>query len=187
MGLVTVDEFKTFFERDFPYLVEWSSEDTYSTGDEVFYTVTNLFYRSKNDNVTSTPTDTNDWDQISDSRFNYVLDSDITKAFLEADLVSNPGLFGTSDEAKTAYYYISAHFLVIDLRRSTQGLNSKPDFVTQSQSVGNVSETISIPDNISNNSVLHHYTTTSYGMKYLQLVSTRLIGRIDTVTGRTNA
>lgn len=183
----TIQDFKDLFYRDFPYLNIWDSTKTYNTGDKVYYSVTSLFYQCLNNSVTSIPTETFDWSLIEDNLLNYVLDKDIEKAFDEAAINFNESLFSTEDEIKLAYLYVSAHFLVLDLRRSAQGINSKGDFVSESQSVGNVSESLSIPDKIANNPHFQLYTTTGYGMKYLNLVMPRLTGRVNVVKGAVNA
>ena len=187
LSTITVEDFKDLFFRDFPYLNNWDNTATYNIDDEVYYTVTELFYKCLNNGVTSVPTDITDWEQKSDNILNYVLDKDIEHAFNEAQVNFNQSLFGTDDEITLVYLYLSAHFLVIDLRRSSQGVNSKGDFVAQSQSVGNVSESLKVPDVFANNPVFQLYTTTGYGLKYLNLAAPRLVGNIKTVEDRTNA
>lgn len=184
---ITIQQFKDLFFRDFPYLPVWDNTSTYNTDNKVYYSVNTLFYKALNDGVTTVPTDTNDWIQYTDSVNNYVLDADIQKAYDEAMINFNQALFSTDAEITLAFLYLAAHFLVIDLRRSSQGINSKGDYSAQSQSVGNVSESLYIPDKLANNPVLQLYTTTSYGMKYLNLVAPRLVGRVGVVQSNTNA
>ena len=150
--------------------------------------MTGLFYDCLNDSVTSIPTDTTDWERVTtDDIYNYVLDADITKAFSEAQVNFNQSLFSSDAQIQLAYLYLTAHFLVVDIRHSSQGVNSKGDFITSSQSVGNVSESLSIPDKIANNPIFQLYTTTGYGMKYLNLVLPRITGRVGVVRGTTVA
>ena len=184
---ITVQDFKTLFFRDFPYLPVWVSTKTYNTDDKVYYEVTSLFYTAKSDGVTSTPVTEADWDTATDDILNYVLDADITKALAEASINFNQSLFSTDEQITLAFLYLAAHFLAIDLQRSAQGVNSSGNYTAQAQSVGNVSETLYVPDKLANNPIYQLYTTTGYGMKYLNLVLPRLVGRVSVVAGDTNA
>lgn len=184
---ITVDDFKNNFFRDFPYLNIWNSVSTYNTDNEVYYSTTDLFYKCLNDSVTSVPTTSADWERITDSIYNYVLNSGITKAFSEAQINFNQSLFANDAQITLAYLYLTAHFLVLDLRRSSQGINSMGEYTVQSQSVGSVNESLYIPDKIANNPLLQLYTKTGYGMKYLNLIMPRLVGNVRYVVGATNA
>ena len=187
LNTITVQDFKDLFFRDFPYLNVWVTGVSYIIDDEVYYDVNELFYKCTQATSSELPTNASFWDSIADSVFNYVLDADIQKAFDETKINFNQALFSTDAEIQLAFLYVSAHFLVLDLRRSSQGINSTGDYTAQSQSVGNVSETKHIPEKILNNPIFQLYTTTSYGMKYLNLVMPRLIGRVNSVRGATNA
>jgi hypothetical protein len=184
---IVVQDFKDLFFRDFPYLVIWDATKTYNTDKEVYYSTNELFYKCLNDGVTSLPTVTTDWDKITDDIYNYVLDADIEKAFTEAQVNFNQSLFGSDANIQLAYLYLTAHFLVVDLRRSSQGVNSKGDYSASSQSVGSVSESLHIPDKMANNPIFQLYTTTGYGMKYLNLVLPRLVGNVGVIRGNTVA
>jgi hypothetical protein len=189
MDLTTIlpQNFKDLFYRDFPYLNVWDPAKTYNTGTKVYYSVTELFYTCKKDSVTSVPTTTTDWDAASDSIYNYILDADINKAFSEAQIIFNQSLFGSDANLTIAYLYLTAHFLVVDIRRSSQGLASKGDFLAQSQTVGAVSETLSIPSNMASNPIYQLYLTTGYGSKYLNLAMPALVGRVRIAYGATVA
>jgi hypothetical protein len=184
---ITIQDFKNQFFRDFPYLNIWEATKTYNIGNVVYYSVTNLFYKCKTNGTISIPTTVLNWDLESDDIFNYVLDADITKAQAEAKMLFNMSLFGTDAEIILAFNYLTAHFLAIDIRRSSEGINSKGDYLTNSQSVGSVSESKSIPSSISDNPYLNIFITTGYGQKYIGLVMPRLIGRMSVVAGGTNA
>ena len=118
---ITTSDFKTHFFRDFPYLNEWDETEPYNTDDQVYYSVNGLFYKALSDGVTSIPTNTGDWERVTDSINNYILDADITKAFSEAQFNFNQSLFGSDDNIQIGYLYLTAHFLVLDIRRSGQG------------------------------------------------------------------
>jgi len=184
---ITIQDFKNQFFRDFPYLNIWDNTKTYNIGNVVYYSITELFYKCKTNGTTSIPTTTENWDWIEDNIYNYILDIDITKAQTEAKSLFNQSLFSTESEIKLAFNYITAHFLAIDIRRSGEGINSKGEYLTNSQSVGSVSESKSIPTSISENPYFNIFTSTGYGQKYIGLVLPRLIGRISVVAGATNA
>jgi hypothetical protein len=160
---ITVTDFKNYFVRDFSYLLVWSSETTYNTGTEVYYETNGLFYTCKNYGVTSIPTTTADWDVTSDSIYNYVLDADITKALDEASFNFNEDLFDTEAEIRIAYYYLIAHYLVLDIRRAVDGLESSEQSLVQSRSVGSISENYALPKAYTDDPILNYFTKTSYG------------------------
>lgn len=124
-------------------------------------------------------------DPNSEGAKDYILDSDITTAFAETKMVFNQALFGSDDRIKLAYLYLTAHYLVNDLRTASQGLNSSGEFAVKSRSVGNVSESYDIPKSYSDNPNLMFYTKTGYGMKYLSFVLPNLVGNVGVVAGWT--
>ncbi|NDK07865.1 DUF4054 domain-containing protein [Candidatus Gracilibacteria bacterium] len=187
LGDITIQDFKNQFFRDFPYLNIWDETKIYNIDNVVYYSVNGLFYKCKNNGTTSIPTTILDWELVNDNILNYVLDADITKAQSEAKLLFNQSLFSSDAEIVLAFNYITAHFLAIDIRRSGEGINSKGEYLANSQSVGSISESKSIPNSISENPYLNIFTTTGYGQKYIGLVLPRLIGRISVVSGATNA
>lgn len=180
----TTDGFKSQFSRDFPYLPTWDNTQTYNTGNEVYYATTKLFYRALNDGVTSTPDTVADWEQFSDSIENYVLDNDITKAFLEAKFSFNEGLVGgVCDEVLHVYYYLVAHYLVMDIQASQSGLANSGKFLVASKSAGSVSVSYSIPESYLKDPILSYYTKTDYGMKYLSVIMPKMVGNMFAVAG----
>lgn len=187
LNTITVQDFKEQFPRDFPYLPVWSISSTYNQGQRVYYETTALFYDCLNNGVTSVPTETNDWLQVADDINNYVQDADIERAFAEAQMVFNQSLFYDDAEIKLAYLYLTAFFLVEDIRRATNGLNSTSSFNVSSRSVGSVSESYDIPDAYRDSPQLAYLAKNGYGEKYLMLVYGRTRGFILTVKGATHA
>jgi hypothetical protein len=116
-----------------------------------------------------------------------VTDADIQKAFDEAQINFNQSLFGSNDDITIVYFYLTAHYLVIDLRNADGGLNSTGKFTTQSKSVGSVSESYAVPEKYKNNPTLAPYAATGYGQKYLSLILPRLVGNIASIKGGTTA
>lgn len=137
----TVSDFKTFFNRDFPY--------------------------------GATDVD--------------VMDTDISKAYMFADFNFNEGLFGSQEQFNLGYLLLSAHWLVMNLRSSSQGLAGKYSWLQNSRSVGSVSEGVSIPQHILDNPVLSQLSQTNYGAQYLELLLPLMVGQVFSVYGGTRA
>ncbi len=184
--VVTPQDFKDHFYRDFNYnAVLWSVADTYNIDNIVFYNITRLYYKAlANGLIGILPTDTNSW--INTPDLGYVLDEDINKAFDEACLVFNESLFSETDETKKlAYLYLTAHYLVIDLKNAKNSGEVGSSGSVASRSVGNVSESYNIPKWMTDNETLAPLAQTSYGVKYYSLVKPRLIGSSFVVQGAT--
>ena len=115
----------------------------------------------------------------------YIIDADINKAISEALFNFNAGLCGESSQITAVFMYLAAHYLVTNTKISSKGLASQGSGVLQSSSVGNVSVNYQIPEKYLKNAILAQYTTTGYGMKYLELVMKYLIGRVGMVEGTT--
>lgn len=116
---------------------------------------------------------------------NSVQDADITKAISEANFNFNPGLFDTQENYSLGFLYLTAHYLVMDLRASAQGIQGNYPWLSQSKSVGSVSESSAIPERILANPILAMLSKTYYGAKYLSLVLPKLVGNIGIVGGAT--
>ena len=120
-----------------------------------------------------------------------VTDKDISKAFVQAKQGMNSALFaGNSTEEgqefyETAYLWLAAHYLVIDLRAAAQGVAGQYSWLTSSKSVGNVSESYQFPERIMKSPYLSLITTTPYGAKYLSLIMPLLSGNVRLVAGWT--
>jgi hypothetical protein len=120
-----------------------------------------------------------------DCQKDYVMDSDITKAFTKAKMNFNPGLFGDTETLKATFLYLAAHYLVTDLQASEQGPSSTGYLPVASKSVGPVSESYAVPEWMTKNPVLGFYATTRYGQEYLSLVKPLLIGNVSVYEGAT--
>lgn len=115
----------------------------------------------------------------------FITDRDITKAYGQARLNFNPGLFGTNDDTTLVFLWLAAFYLVYDLQTSAQGIGSQANFPVTSRSVGNVSASFQIPDKIMKNPNYAIYAQNGYGMKYLSLVIPFTIGNVGIVCGTT--
>lgn len=120
-----------------------------------------------------------------DCQKDYVMDSDITRAFAEATINFNEALFSTDDSLKLTFLYLSAHYLVNDLQTAKMGLSSNGFFSVNSRSIGSVSESYTIPEWMTKDPVLGAFATTRYGQKYISLIKPLLIGNVVVYDGAT--
>ncbi len=176
---LTVDDFKEFFTRNFPYLPVYDESKTYFEGDEVYLEPN--FYTSLQDNNTYPLDDAEYWQITSDKLSNYVLDSDIEKARREAMTTFNIALAGADDEI--VFMYLWAFYLAYDLSLANGGAFGAITFPVTSQTVGSVSESYYIPDSYINDPILGFYARNGFGLKYLNMVYPQLIGNVGVVAG----
>lgn len=114
-----------------------------------------------------------------------ILDSDISKAQGEAKFNFNGNFADSQTNFSILFNYLTAHYLVMDLRAASQGIAGKYAWLESSKSVGNVSQSFSIPDRILGNPEFSYLTGTNYGTKYLMLILPQLSGQMFTVRGIT--
>lgn len=114
-----------------------------------------------------------------------VQDSDIDKAIGQASFSLNESLVGTQAEFDIVFLLLTAHYLVVDLRMSSQGIQGQYEWLVSSKSVGSVSVGLSIPDRIMKQPAFAMLSKTPYGAKYLELLLPRLAGQILAISGRT--
>lgn len=114
-----------------------------------------------------------------------ILDSDINKAFGQTRININPNMFTSQESFTIGFLLLAAHYLVVDIRMSSQGINGQFAFMEQSKSVGSVSQSFAIPQKILENPYFAMIVKTNYGAKYLELVLPQLAGAIFPVHGRT--
>jgi len=186
LDTITVADFKAQFPRDFPYLNIYDEEVLYNIGARVYYPSTELFYGCLvNGTIDILPTVSANWVLAEDSIDNYIQDSDITRAFQEAKQVFNQALWGTDESITLGFLYVTAYFLVQDIRASMAGIMANGYFPVNSRSVGNVSESYSIPASFTEDPLLSMYTANAYGIKYLTMVLPMLRGNVVPVCGAT--
>ncbi len=116
-----------------------------------------------------------------------VLDADIQKGLDEANFNFNADLFDTQANYALCYLYLAAHYMVLNLRASSQGIAGNYSWLENSKSVGSVSQSFSIPPRILNSPVWSLYTKTMYGAKYVSLVFPLTVGAVFSSHGRTHA
>ena len=116
-----------------------------------------------------------------------VMDGDITRALADALFNISSDLFDSRAVYANAYCYLAAHNLVMNIKNSTQGLSGSFGWLENSKSVGGVSQSFAIPDDILKNPSYAYLAKTGYGMKYLSLVLPLLHGNMGIAYGTTQA
>lgn len=114
-----------------------------------------------------------------------VLDGDISKAFLFVNVNMNSALFADQGSYTIGYLLLSAHYLVTNLRASSQGMNGQYNFLQQSKSVASVSEAFGIPERVMANPDWAMLCKTNYGAQFLQLIIPQMAGQIYNAYGST--
>ena len=110
-----------------------------------------------------------------------IVDGDISKAYQETNINFNQDFWADQTGYTTGYLYLSAHYLVTNIRASSQGIVGQYNFNESSKSVGSVSESFSIPQRILDNPEFSMLTKTNYGAKYLYFVLPQLSGQMFSV------
>jgi hypothetical protein len=116
-----------------------------------------------------------------------VLDQDIANAFQQTNVSINPNLWSDQGSYTLGYLLLSAHFMVLSLRASSQGLNGQYNWMQNNKSVAGVSEGFEIPQRIKDNPDFMAYYKTNYGAQYMNLVLPQLAAQIFSVRGTTRA
>ena len=114
-----------------------------------------------------------------------VLDSDITYAFCMVNMNINQALFSDQGSYSLGYNLLAAHYLVLNLRSSSQGMNGQYNFLQASKGAGPVNESFSIPQRILDNPTFSMLTKTNYGAQFLQLILPQLAGQMYNAYGTT--
>lgn len=116
-----------------------------------------------------------------------ILESDIQKAINQVAYKINESLFSDQTEYDIGYLLLSAHYLCMNIRASSQGLGSNFEWLLGSKSVGSISVSQSIPASILEDPSLAYYSSTGYGAEYLTMIYPKLMGTIFAVEGGTTA
>lgn len=114
-----------------------------------------------------------------------VLNQDITNAFNLVDYTISQSFWPDQNSFNIAYFYLAAHFLVVNLRNSSQGISGQYAWLTNSKAAGGISQGIAIPERIMQNPDFAQYFTTNYGAQYMSMLWPNLSAQVFTVAGRT--
>lgn len=110
----------------------------------------------------------------------FVTDDDIDIASTNARVNVNEELFCDQATFSQGFLYLQAHMLVDRISAATQGLRSQYAWITTAKTVGNLSQTMQIPEKILGDPFLAALARTQYGALYLQLISPLLTGNFST-------
>src|SRR5262245_56887839 len=132
-----------------------------------------------------------DRDFVFDTTTDAVRDVDITDALNDASSTFNDGLWASGTEIITAFLFLAAHNLVLNLQAAGglfavnlgRGVKSKGSGPISAKSVGSVSVNYALPESIVNDPQLSPYLRTEYGLRYLQMLTPRLVGNVVVVLG----
>lgn len=116
-----------------------------------------------------------------------VTDADIERAQSEAECQINTALFGGQNCFDMAFNYLTAHFLVTNLKNSSQGLSGQAEGILSSKSVSSVSSSFQFPNEWLNNPMFMMIGKTPYGMRYLEIIYPLTRGAMFVTAGKTHA
>lgn len=114
-----------------------------------------------------------------------VLDIDITNAFVMTNTQINQALFSLQADYSVGYMLLAAHYIVMALRASSQGINGQFSWLESSKNVGPASSGLSIPQQILDSPYWSGLTKSNYGAQFLLMVFPKLVGSMFTVCGAT--
>jgi hypothetical protein len=111
-----------------------------------------------------------------------IWDTDITKALTESRLsIRRSTILGKL--LVIAFYYLTAHILVMNYRMSFAGVQDIGQQMVIGNNVTGISEDYVIPDKYKNNGVINYYAKSGYGLKYLSYILPNLIGNVGVISG----
>lgn len=114
-----------------------------------------------------------------------VQDADINKALSAQQNTINQDLFPSQNIYTQGALLLAAHYLVQNLRASSQGIAGKFDWLTSSKSVGAVSSSFAIPERLLENPEFAMLVSTAYGTQFLYIILPQLTGQMFSVAGGT--
>ena len=173
-------------EVDFnPEYSEWVVPIAYQKNDRVIYTVNFKYkvFKSLIDDNYTVPT-SGDWKEDEENTIDdFILDADIEKAMREASNKFNPSLFGSIEDRKLAFSYLTAFFLVYDLQMAKDGTNSSWSNPVVKREVGKMAVWYQVPEEMKNYPSYSFLSRNKYGLKYFELIRAKLTGNIKTFIG----
>lgn len=114
-----------------------------------------------------------------------IAEGSISRAFLEAKININPGIFTSDDALTIGFFYLVAHYLTLNIRAAASGIMGVGQQIVTSASVAGISESYGIPEDYLKNPYLNAFAKTEYGLRYLQMIIPNLVGVIGCVDGAT--
>lgn len=105
-----------------------------------------------------------------------VTEADIQNALNTAMITFNAGIWPDQLTFSTAFLYLAANYLVINLRTAGAGISGSFSWIESSKSVQGVSQSFSVPQYIQNNPFFLLLSRTAYGANYLMMIYPYLAG-----------
>jgi hypothetical protein len=106
-----------------------------------------------------------------------VTDDDLNNAIQDAAIFDiNQGFFATQAAFTRSFLFLAAHYLQTNIAASMEGLASQYNWLTQSKSVGDISESYEIPEWMARDPMLCDFSKTKYGAKFLTSIAPFLVG-----------
>ena len=109
-----------------------------------------------------------------------VQNQDIQNALNDAGFDFPACLFPNQADFNTGYLLLAAHYMVLSLRTSSQGIAAQFQYPIASKGAGSVNVAYSIPQRLLDNPEFSALTQTPYGAKYLMFVLPQLSGQMFT-------
>jgi hypothetical protein len=117
----------------------------------------------------------------------YVTDGDIATAFQQVPASFNKKLFsGSNNDARTAFLWNAAAWLVIDFKAAAQGVAGSTSGIIAARAVGSVSESyVAPPRFVQESPTFMELWSNPFGQKYLSIIALLLIGNVAAIQGTT--
>lgn len=173
LALITLEDFKARYKRDFLYLPVYDQGKGYFVGDVVYYGDTGKFYKAKVDNPVALPS--NDWQLLTNEYVDdYISDQDLEIGRTLAIGDYHSVAFGrdTIDYQKEAYLLLWAFYLVRHIGASERGLDGGTGGMA-SKSLDGVSVSYT---GVQDGSSYDYLDGNQYGKSYLALLDPRVVG-----------
>lgn len=162
----------------------WTKPVAYNTGDRVIAldatTYKFFLYESLVDENYDDPSTTTTTEQTSNPEADLsgvILDSEIQEAMTEAKFKFNERLFSNDAEKTTAFALLTAFFLVYDRQMAAAGTGSSYTGLPASKRIGEMSISYMADPALAKGSQSYaFFSRNQYGLKYFNLVQTRLKG-----------
>jgi hypothetical protein len=114
-----------------------------------------------------------------------VRDKDISAAMGEARAMFNPDLYPDQETFSLAFLYLAAHFLACDIDAAESGGLGGAGFAQTSRSADGISESIAVPDWVTQDPGLSLLIGTYFGRKYITIALRYSDGVVFVVGGAT--
>jgi len=114
-----------------------------------------------------------------------VQDADINKALAQQQNTINSCLFANQNIYTQGALLLAAHYLVLNLRASSQGIAGKWDWQTVSKGAAAITSSFAVPPRILENPEFSILCSTTYGTQFLFLILPVLTGQMFSVAGGT--